>query len=72
MVLLAFNESAYTTSEDSDTVEVCVVLMQAPAGGLECNISVTLGLQNGSKAGTINVTSKTSSVIVLMCGTFSL
>ena len=55
VVLLAFNESAYTTPEDGNTVEVCVVLMQAPPGGLERNISVTLGLQDGSKAGICRV-----------------
>ncbi len=52
VVLLAFTQSEYPTSEDLGYVEVCVELMQAPAGGLECDIFVTLGLQNGTKAGT--------------------
>ncbi len=51
MVLLAFSESEYSTIETNMTVEVCVVMVVAPAGGLECNISVTLGLQDGLKAG---------------------
>ncbi len=52
VVRLAFTQSEYTTSEDLGYVEVCVELMQAPAGGLECDLLVTLGLQNGAKAGT--------------------
>ncbi len=52
VVLLAFTQSEYTTSEDLGFVEVCVALMQAPAGGLECNILVELGFQDGDKAGT--------------------
>ncbi len=51
VVLLAFTESEYTTSEDMATVDVCVEVMQGPTGGLECNISVTLGIQDGLKAG---------------------
>ncbi len=51
VVLLAFTQSEYPTSEDLGYVEVCVELMQAPAGGLECNILVTLGFQDGAKAG---------------------
>ncbi len=51
VVLLAFTQSEYTTSEDMGVVEVCVVLMLAPEGGLECNLMVTLGLQDGAKAG---------------------
>ncbi len=51
MVLLALTQSEYTTSEDLGIVEVCVVLQAV--GGLECNISVILGLQDGAKAGTI-------------------
>ncbi len=51
MVLLAFSESEYSTLESSMTVEVCAEMVVAPAGGLECDISVTLGLQDGLKAG---------------------
>ena len=53
VVLLAFSESEYTTSEDADVVSVCVV-MQAPTGGLECDILVTLGLQDGPEAGILS------------------
>ncbi len=51
VVFLTFRESEYSTLESSMTVEVCVEMVVAPAGGLECNISVTLGLQDGLKAG---------------------
>ncbi len=51
VVLLAFTQSEYPTSEDLGYVEVCVELMQAPVGGLECDILVTLGFQDGAKAG---------------------
>ncbi len=51
MVLLAFSQSEYPTLESSMTAEVCVEMVVAPAGGLECDISVTLGLQDGLKAG---------------------
>ena len=51
VVLLALTESVYNVSEGDGSVEVCVELTQAPAGGLECNISVTLELQDGLKAG---------------------
>ncbi len=53
MVLLALAQSEYATSEDLGSVEVCVRLIQVPAGGLECNLSVILGLQNGAKSGTV-------------------
>ncbi len=48
VVLLAFNESEYPTLESSMTVEVCVVMVLAPAGGLECAIIAALGLQDGA------------------------
>ncbi len=51
VVLLAFSESEYSTLESSITVEVCVEMVVAPTGGLECDIMVTLGLQDGLKAG---------------------
>ncbi len=51
VVLLAFTQSEYSTSEDLGYVEVCVELMEAPAGGLECDILVELGFQSGTKAG---------------------
>ena len=51
VVVIAFTESEYTTSESNTTLEVCVELVQAPDSGLECNLSVTLRLENSSKAG---------------------
>ncbi len=54
MVLLAFNSSEFTTLENSDLVEVCVVMIVAPSGGLECDIMVALGLQDGLNAGKCN------------------
>ncbi len=51
VVLLAFRQSEYPTLESSMTVEVCIEMVVAPAGGLECDSSVTLGLQDGFKAG---------------------
>ncbi len=52
-VLLAFTQSEYPTSEDLGYVEVCVELLQAPAGGLECDILVDLGFQDSAQAGTV-------------------
>ncbi len=51
VVLLAFTQSEYATSEDLGIVEVCVQLILPPEGSLECNLAVTLGLQDGAKAG---------------------
>ena len=51
VVLLSLTESVYNVSEGDGSVEVCVELTQAPTGGLECNISVILELQDGLKAG---------------------
>ncbi len=58
VVLLAFSQSEYPTLESSMTVEVCVVMVVAPAGGLEWDISVTLGLHDGLKAGKCKETFK--------------
>ena len=45
-------ESAeYTVNEDAGSVWVCVELTSLPAGGLECDISVTLVTMDGAKAG---------------------
>ena len=52
VIILAFSESDYTISEGGNAVEVCVMLIEAPVGGLECNITVQLGLQDGFKTGT--------------------
>ena len=41
----------YTVNEDAGSVWVCVELTSLPAGGLECEISVTLVTTDGAKAG---------------------
>ena len=42
-------ESHYSVGEGDGSVEVCVELTSLPAGGLECEISVTLDFNDGTK-----------------------
>ena len=41
----------YLVGEGDGSVEICVELTSLPAGGLECEISVTLNFTDGVKAG---------------------
>ena len=44
------SEPYYSVGEGDGSVEVCVDLSSLPAGGLECEISVTLDFNDGVKA----------------------
>ena len=41
----------YSVNEGDGAVEVCALLMVAPAGGLECSIVANLTIVDGDKAG---------------------
>ena len=42
-------DDQYSVSEGDGSVEVCVELTSVPAGGLECEIEVTLVFNEGTK-----------------------
>ena len=45
-------QSEYTVEEsDGAAVEVCVEASGVPAGGLECNLTISLALTDGIKTG---------------------
>ena len=44
----------YQLSEGAGPVEVCVEISDVPAGGLECDITVSLVAVDGAKAGKLN------------------
>ena len=45
------SEPNYSVGEGDMSVEVCVDLTSLPAGGLECEITVTLDILPGTKTG---------------------
>ena len=48
---VGMEEPFYSVGEGDMSVEVCVELTSLPAGGLECEIDVTLNFNDGPKAG---------------------
>ena len=42
-------ESEYTVGEGDESVEVCVEASGMPAGGLECDLTISLALTDGTK-----------------------
>ncbi len=49
-VSVVMEEAQYTCSETNTTCEVSVLLL-SPEGGIACDVIVTLGAVNGTKAG---------------------
>ena len=47
-VTVEFEQSTYTVSEGDGSTQVCVVVSGVPAGGLECEIVVTLSPSDGT------------------------
>ena len=48
-VTVKMAESEYTVGEGDGSVEVCVEASGMPAGGLECDLTISLALTDGIK-----------------------
>ena len=50
-VTVKMAEREYTVGEGDGSVEVCVEASGVPAGGLECDLTISLALTDGTKTG---------------------
>ena len=48
-------QSEYTVGEGDGSVEVCVEASGVPAGGLECDLTISLALTDGIKTGRFRI-----------------
>ena len=64
---VAFEQSNYTVSEGDGTTQVCVEVSGIPAGGLECEIVVTLSPSNDTAGRVRRVKHTVSTILILPC-----
>ena len=57
--------SDYVVNESQSSVEVCAILTDIPAGGLECEVVATMNTTDGPKASMSLYTPKTQEVYLV-------
>ena len=46
------------TASEGEVVQVCAVLTDVPAGGIETSLTVTFAVDSGTKAGTVHASNE--------------